>query len=96
MIEPNAALPKLPFGFPSGGVLVTLNASARNSAQAFGDGEDLADHHVSGAIAGSDDRVAGTVADGELRRLGEGGSVEPARRGALIGGSAGSATRLGR
>ena len=32
-MEPNAAFPKLPFGFPRGGVLVTLNASARNSVR---------------------------------------------------------------
>ena len=31
MIVPKAAVPKLPLGGPSGGVLVTLKASARNS-----------------------------------------------------------------
>ena len=32
-IVPKAAVPKAPFGLPSGGVLVRLNASARNSAR---------------------------------------------------------------
>src|SRR5262245_44572569 len=32
-MEPNAALPKLPLGLPSGGVLVRLKASARKSAR---------------------------------------------------------------
>lgn len=32
-MEPNAGVPKAPLGLPSGGVLVELKASARNSAE---------------------------------------------------------------
>ena len=86
MIVPNAALPKLVFGAASGGVLVTLNASARNSARSCSViGNVLPTITSRVAITGTDNRIARSITDRELRRLCEGGRVEPAAVRALVG-----------
>lgn len=54
------------------------------TADALRDRERLAQHQVDCFVSGTDDGIPGTVADCELRRLGEGGYVEPSAGTSLI------------
>ena len=83
MIVPNAALPKEPFGSFSGGVLLTLKTSARNSKLSRSVMRNVLPIIRSAFCKpGPAHRIARTVADGELPAARECRVIEPLRRAA--------------